>query len=98
VAEAIGGQGVRAGLPTQADAAAELAVPQPPPIARQARDLGAIGKRDLRAHGFAVHEALQEAVGIRSYQQEFFLRGFRPQVVGRPSALERGDVARQMRV
>ncbi|MNV73117.1 hypothetical protein D3C71_1662490 [compost metagenome] len=96
VAQAVRRQGVGARLPAQLDTAAELAVPQPAPVAWQPRHGATGGQRDGRALGLAVDQAGEKAVGVGADQRQLFAAGFGPQVVGRPAALQGRDVAGQM--
>ena len=80
---------------TQADAATELTVPQPPAKARNAPDLRAIGKGDRAALRFAVRHALQKRRGVRLNLLKLLLRRrSATHVVCGPATFEGRDVAR----
>src|SRR5205809_4324610 len=84
-------------LPPQPDASAELAVPEPAPEAREALGRRTVWESDGRTLSFAVFHAGEKRRCIGMNAGELFACGLDTTlVVGRPPALERGDVARKV--
>src|SRR3954452_22516613 len=84
-------------LPSQADAAAEVAVPEPAPEAREALGQRTIWECNGRTLSFAVFHAGEECRRIGPNARELFACGLDTAlVVIRPPTLERRDVARQV--
>src|SRR5205823_14873673 len=84
-------------LPPQPDASAELAVPEPAPDAREAFGQRTVWESDGRTLSFAVFHAGEKRRCIGLNAGELFARGVETAlVVGRPPALERGDVTRKV--
>ena len=97
MSETIGWERRSAWLPPQPDAPAELAVPEPAPEAREALGRRTVWKSDGRTFGFAVFQAGEKRRCIGLNAGELFACGLDTAlVVGRPSTLERGDVARKV--
>jgi len=99
MAEAMRRERGRPRLPTKSDAAAELSVPEPPPVAWKSRYGRAVWQRDRAALCVAIDHAVQKGPGIAAQSAEFFGGGdFATDAVGRPPALEgcfvTGDVVR----
>src|SRR5262249_23725269 len=95
--EAIRRQLLAAGLPAKSDAAAELAVPHPLSIAGNPRHLLPVEHRQRRTGRVEIDETCQECVRIRRDLLELFVGGNpAADVVRRPAALERIDVARKV--
>src|SRR5512140_2407867 len=84
-------------LPPQPDAAAEFAVPEPAPEAREALGRRTVWKSNRRTLSFAVFHAGEKRRCIGLNTGEFFACGLDTSlVVGRPPTLERSDVARKV--
>src|SRR5467141_237783 len=84
-------------LPPQPDAAAEFAVPEPAPEARQALGHRTVWKSDGRTLSFAVFHAGEKRRCIGLNAGELFACGLDTAlVVGRPPTLERSDIARKV--
>src|SRR2546423_2041395 len=84
-------------LPPQPDASAELPVPEPAPDAWEALGRRTVRKSDGRTLSFAVLHAGEKRRRIGLNARELFARGLETAlVVGRPPALERGDVTRKV--
>jgi len=74
-------------LPAKADAAAELPVPEPPPIAGKARDGRAVRQRDRADVRFPIHHAFEKGPRIAAQSLELFGCGdLAAHVVRGPSA------------
>src|SRR5262245_13760015 len=84
-------------LPTQPDAAGELAVPQPATKAGKARHERAIGQLDRWTFAFTIVDAAEKRVAVGTNALELLLgsRGAAGVVV-EPAALERSDIACQV--
>src|SRR5882724_5878198 len=84
-------------LPPQPDAAAEFAVPEPAPEAREALGERTVWKSDGRTLSFAVFHTGEKRRCIGLNARELFACGLDTAlVVGRPPTLERSDVARKV--
>src|SRR4029077_15716926 len=84
-------------LPPQPDAAAEFAVPEPAPEAREALGRRTVWKSNGRTLSFAVFHAGEKRRCIGLNAGELFACGRETAlVVVGPSALERGDVTRKV--
>jgi hypothetical protein len=84
-------------LPPQPDASAELAVPEPAPEAGEALGRRTVWESDGRTLSFAVFHAGEKRRCIGMNAGELFACGLDTAlVVGRPPALERGDVTRKV--
>src|SRR5438093_11740580 len=95
--QTIGRKHRRTWLPPHPDAAAEFAVPEPAPEAREAPGRRTVWKSDGRTLSFAVFHAGEKRRCIGLNAREFFACGLDTAlVVGRPPTLERSDVARKV--
>src|SRR5436189_6405296 len=84
-------------LPPQPDAAAEFAVPEPAPEAREALGHRTVWERDGRTLSLAVFHAGEKSRCIGLNASELFTYGLDTAlVVRRPPALQRSDVARKV--
>src|SRR5262249_45981260 len=85
------------GLPPESHAAAELSVPKPATITRQAWDDRAVEQRERLALRLLVDQTREKAVGIRRNARQLLIdRGRTSHVVGRPTSLKRVDVPGQI--
>src|SRR6059058_5455804 len=87
----------RTRLPPQPDASAELAVPEPAPEAGEPPGRRTVWESDGRTLSFAVFHAGEKRRCMGMNAGELFACGLDTAiVVGRPPALERGDVTRKV--
>src|SRR5437763_13078138 len=93
MSQTIGRQRRSAWLPSQPDTAAELAVPEPAPEARESLGRRTVWKSDGRTLSFAVFHAGEKCRCIDLNAGQLFACGLDTSfVVGRPPTLERSDV------
>ena len=94
-AQAVRRKCLRARLPAKSDAAAELAVPHPPPVAGKPRHTRAVGEDDALTDGFSIDKAgRRNASCVGGDALQFFPCGGLPaDVVGRPASFERVGIA-----
>src|SRR5438094_10225958 len=84
-------------LPPHPDAAAEFAVPEPAPEAREALCRRTVWESDGRPLSFAVFHAGEKRRCIGLNAGELFACGLLASlVIGRPPTLERGNVAEKV--
>jgi hypothetical protein len=84
-------------LPPQPDATAELAIPEPAPEAREPLGRRTVWKGNRRTFPFTVFQAGEKRLCIGLNAGKLFACGLDTAlVVGRPSPLERGNVARKI--
>src|SRR5437763_5335569 len=84
-------------LPSQPDASAEFAVPEPAPEAREPPGCRTVWKSNGRTLGFAVFHAGEKRRWIGMNAGQLFACGLDTAlIVGRPPSLERSDVARKV--
>src|SRR5205807_9193411 len=97
MSQAIGRKRRSTWLPSQPNAAAELAVPEPAPEAREALGRRTVWKSDGRTLSFAVFHAgdKRRCIGLNAGEL-FACRLDTALVIGRPPTPERGDVARKV--
>src|SRR5437763_16484222 len=97
MSQTIGRQRRSAWLPSQPDASAELAVPEPAPEAREALGRRTVWKSDGRTLSFAIFHAGDKRLCIGLNAGELVAcRLDTALVVGRPPTLKRRDVARKV--
>ena len=73
VSKAVRRERLRPELPTQADSAAEFAIPQPPPIPRQPRNRRAVRQGDGSTTRFLVDLTCQERIRVGGDPLQLFL-------------------------
>src|SRR5437764_14980974 len=90
-------KGRSAWLPPQPDTSAKLAVPEPALEARDALGRRTVGESDRKTLGFAVFHTGEKRRCIGMNAGKLFACSLGAAlVVGRPPALERGDVTREV--
>src|SRR2546423_4740467 len=96
MSQAIGRKVRGAWLPTKTNCAAELSVPHPARVTRQARNRATVGQSNWRRFRLAINLLRKKAIRIVGNSREMLAGGLWPAVVRRPTLFKRMNIARQV--